>query len=60
MTEFKYRYIFSQRLAGYLMQRGFTLLSMVKNFNDASKNVFVFKDGDAIVKAVNEYKEAIK
>lgn len=51
----EYRYIFSQRLAGYLMQKGFVLLRMNTNLDDNYKHVFLFKDSPAISSAISEY-----
>ena len=56
----KYRYIFKQRLAGYLMQRGFVLLRMNTNLDDNYKHVFLFKDSPAISKAIAEYENDIE
>jgi hypothetical protein len=53
----KYRYIFSQRLAGYLMQKGFILLRLNKNLDDPTKNVFLFKDSKEIESAIQEYQK---
>ena len=51
----KYRYIFKQKLAGYLMQRGFVLLRMNTNLDDNYRHVFLFKDSPAISQAIAEY-----
>lgn len=53
----KYRYIFSLRLAGFLMQRGFVLLRMNRNLDDPTKNVFLFKDSQEIESAIQEYQK---
>lgn len=53
----KYRYIFSLRLAGFLMQRGFILLRMNRNLDDPKKNVFLFKDSQEIESAIQEYQK---
>lgn len=53
----KYRYIFSLRLAGFLMQRGFVLLRMNRNLDDPTKNVFLFKDSKEIESAIQEYQK---
>ena len=52
----KYRYVFSQRLAGYLMQKGFVLLRMNINLDDNYKHVFLFNDSPTISLAISEYK----
>ena len=51
----KYKYVFSQRLAGYLMQKGFVLLRMNLNLDDKRKHVFLFKDTSAISEAIENY-----
>ena len=51
----KYRYVFSQRLAGYLMQKGFVLLRMNTKLDDNDRHVFVFKESPAISQASAEY-----
>lgn len=56
MNNKKYMYIFSQKLAGYLMIRGFKLLRVNHNLDDNSKNVFIFFDTPEIKKAMYDYK----
>ena len=48
--------IFNQRLAGYLMQRGFNLIGMGENRRCNGKNVFFFKDTDELQKVIEEFK----
>ena len=48
--------IFNQRLAGYLMQRGFILIGMGENHCCNGKNVFFFKDTDELQKVIEEFK----
>ena len=56
--------IFNQRLAGFLMLHGFTLLGMTGNKLDASptkkKNVFFFKNSEDLQKAINKWDEERK
>jgi hypothetical protein len=47
--------VFSQHLAGYLMQCGFVLISMQPNNNGSNKNVFYFMQSDEIQKAINKW-----
>ena len=54
-TEKNYLTVFSQRLAGQLMQDGFVLMGMGKNDSNPDKNVFFFNDGDKIRAIVKEY-----
>ena len=56
MDNKKYMYIFSQKLAGYLMMHGFKLLRINHNLDDDTKNVFVFKNTKMIKDAMNKYK----
>jgi hypothetical protein len=49
--------VFSQRLAGELMIRGFVLKRMDKTIrNDSKRNVFFFNESDELLKFVDEYK----
>lgn len=43
--------IYSQRLAGYLMQRGFVLIDLATNRND--KKVFLFTNSPALHDAID-------
>ena len=47
--------VFSQKLAGYLMLRGFVLEGIGTNKHDASKRVFFFKDSDELQAAIAKY-----
>jgi hypothetical protein len=50
--------IFSQRLAGELMIRGFVLKRMDKTFRDNSnKNIFFFNESDELLEFVKKYKK---
>ena len=48
--------IFSQKLAGMLMQKGFVLVEMRQNTNGNGKNVFYFNNSPELDKIVSEYK----
>lgn len=48
--------IHNQRLAGYLMYRGFVLQGLEKSNIDSRKNIFLFKDSDEIRLAVSDFK----
>ena len=52
----KMRTIFSQKLAGILMQKGFVLVEMRPNTNGNGKNVFYFNDSPELEKVIVEYK----
>ena len=45
---------FSQRLAGYLMWRGFVLIGMRKD-DKGTRNLFFFRDSDSLQSSINEY-----
>lgn len=49
----KFFTIYSQRLAGYLMQRGFPLIKLVENKNN--KNSFLFKNSTQLQDAMDEW-----
>lgn len=49
--------IFNQRLAGYLMYKGFVLKRMSKADNNSSKNVFLFNESEELFKRIKEYKD---
>ncbi len=46
--------IFSQKIAGQLMARGFILQKMDVNKKDETKNIFIFKDSNALEEAFKE------
>lgn len=48
--------IFSQRLAGYLMTKGFVLVDMRPNENGNGKNVFYFNESPDLEIAIVDYK----
>lgn len=48
--------VFSQRLAGHLMEKGFVLIDMQPHKTDTRRNVFFFKESNEIKDAINEYK----
>ena len=48
--------IFSPKLAGYLMQRGFVLITISPNTQDESKHVFYFNNTDVINDAIQEWR----
>lgn len=52
----KMKTIFSQRLAGHLMIKGFVLVGMEQGRNNSGKNVFYFNDSDELRTAMDEYK----
>lgn len=55
MKEQKFKYIFSLRLAGYLMMNGFRILRINHNLQHSNKDVYVFEDSEEICKAMEVY-----
>ena len=51
--------IFSQRLAGFLMQNGFILEGLGINNSNIEKRVFFFKDSEELQKAIIKYKREV-
>lgn len=49
------RYIFSQKLAGLLMLKGFVLQAIRPDKYHNNRNVFIFNDSDALHEVLNEY-----
>lgn len=49
------RIIYSQRMAGYLMQKGFVLISMQPDLKKSGRNVFFFVDTPQLKSAIDEY-----
>jgi len=57
MHDLKIYYIRSQRLAGFLMLKGF-VLQFMKPLNDGTKrNLFCFKNSDELLEKIQEYKQ---
>ena len=48
--------IYTQRLAGYLMTRGFTLINIGKAKDGSGRNVFFFRDSEELRNAVAGYR----
>lgn len=51
----KTKLIYSQRLAGHLMQCGFRLVDLMPNSQKPEKNVFVFFDSDMLSNAMSKW-----
>ena len=48
--------VFNQRMAGYLMQKGYVLLDMQPDIKSTSgKNIFLFKDTPQIRQSMSDY-----
>lgn len=48
--------IFTQKLCGYLMMKGFVLIDLKPHENKSGRNVFYFNNTPEIIKAIEEYK----
>lgn len=49
------RVVYSQRAAGFLMQKGFVLVRIDRDKFNPSKNIFLFNNSDALDNALREY-----
>ena len=47
--------VYSQKMAGYLMQRGFVLIDMQPDLKKTGRNVFFFNDTPQLKSAIDEY-----
>lgn len=47
--------VYKQRLAGYLMQRGFVLVAMAPNVKNPNMNTFFFRDSPELNGAIQAY-----
>lgn len=50
--------VYSQRLAGYLMQRGFKLRHLAKD-EVSKKHLFLFANTEELQTAINEWKNSV-
>ena len=55
MNKTKMKTIFSQKLCGYLLMKGFVLVNMSPNKNGNGKNVFYFNDSQDLNQAIEDY-----
>lgn len=53
----KFKYIFSLRLAGFLMENGHRILRINHNLSGNGKDVYVFNDTPEICKLMSEYSD---
>ena len=51
----KFKYIFSLRLAGYLMMKGHRIIRINHNLNIPNKDVYVFIDTPELCRDMSEY-----
>ena len=54
-TEKKNYIVYSQKMAGYLMQRGFVLIDMQPDLKKSGRNVFFFNNTPQLKSAIDEY-----
>ena len=54
-TDKKTYIVYSQKMAGYLMQRGFVLIDMQPDLKKTRRNVFFFYNTPQLKSAINEY-----
>ena len=54
----KYQYVFSMKLAGILMTKGFKILRINKHLEDNTKDVYVFEKSEEIQKEIEKYIKA--
>jgi len=49
--------IYSQKMAGYLMLRGFILQDIKRNYDNSGRNIFYFKESDELKKSIKQFNE---
>ena len=57
MEDKKFKYIFSLRLAGFLMMNGFRILRINHNLQKKDKDVYVFENSNKLCKMMEKYNE---
>ena len=55
MEDKKFKYIFSLKLAGFLMMNGFRILRINHNLQKIGKDVYVFEDSKELCDAMEKY-----
>ena len=55
MEDKKFKYIFSLRLAGFLMMNGFRILRINHNLQKKDKDGYVFEDSKELCKNMEKY-----
>ena len=55
MEDKKFKYIFSLRLAGFLMMNGFRILRINNNLKKKDKDVYVFENSKEHCKTMEKY-----
>lgn len=54
----KYQYVFSMKLAGILMTKGFKILRINKHLSNNDKDVYVFEKSEEIHREIEKYIKA--
>ena len=57
MKEEKFKYIFSLKLAGFLMMNGHRIVRINHNLNVPNKDVYVFIDTPELCQLMSEYSD---
>ena len=60
MKEERYKYIFSLKLAGFLMMNGQRIIRVNHNLDVSNKDVYVFIDTPELCRLMGEYSNIIK
>ena len=55
MEDKKFKYIFSLRLAGFLMMNGFRILRINHNLQKKDKDVYIFENSKELCKTMEKY-----
>ena len=55
MEDKKFKYIFSLRLAGFLMMNGFRIVRINHNLQKKDKDVYVFENSNELCKMMEKY-----
>ena len=55
MSKDVYSYIYSRKLAGYLLLKGFEVESFQKSHKDNERTIFVFYTSPELLRAISEY-----
>lgn len=47
---------FSQKLAGFLLNNGFSIVGVKSDLKKTGRNIYLFQDSELLKEAVNKYK----
>jgi hypothetical protein len=47
---------FSQKLAGYLLTNGFSLMGLKSDLKKTGRNIYLFQDSEQLRESINKYK----